>query len=368
MVDPIRNTDVLIIGGGPAGAAAALSLVNYSNNSVALVEKSDFNTTRVGEQVSASIFDLLNYLKLNKEDFEASSFMPAYANKAYWGSNQVSTTQSIFTMEEATYQIDREKFDLKLIEVAAERGVTVFPRTKCLQYQQLEDKSWRVSVMHATEGKFTIHANYLLDASGRSGNVGRQVGVLSKKHDNLMGVGVFLELRNNNLRFEQTIESTELGWWYTACLPGNRMVATFFSDADIISSHGLHKMNIWKETLQTTQHVKQLLRETSLLSEKLWVRNAQTQITDTTHVSRFLAIGDAAASFDPISSMGIGFSISSACHAAKHITNELAGDSSKTEIFQQDIKGNFNRYLQLRMRFYQEERRWANAMFWQRRS
>ena len=76
------QTDVLIVGGGPGGASAALSLLNNSNYSVTIIEQSDFNTTRVGEHVSSSIFDLIDYLKLSKSDFRQDSFIPAYASKA----------------------------------------------------------------------------------------------------------------------------------------------------------------------------------------------------------------------------------------------------------------------------------------------
>lgn len=360
-------TDVLIVGGGPAGASTTLSLLNYSNLKVTIVEQSDFSRTRVGEHVSASIFNLLDYMKIKKADFEPDSFIPVYATKAYWGSNQANSTHSIFTTEDSTYQLDREKFDLKLIEVASERGASIFPRSKCIEFKQLEDKTWQVLVNHPEQGKFTICAKYLVDASGRTGNVCRQVGAPSQKYDSLMGIGLFFERNKESLPFEQTMEAAENGWWYAACLPDNKMVITFFTDADIISQHEIHTLNAWKEILQKTHHIKQFLQGVIALSEKPWVRNAQTQISNSTQIDRFIAIGDAAVSFDPISSMGIGFSISSACHAATHIRKELANESPANEIFQQDILRNFSQYLQLRKQFYQQEKRWASSLFWKRR-
>ena len=365
---PTKHTDVLIIGAGPGGASMALSLLNYSNYSVALVEQTDFNQTRVGEHVSASIFDLISYLKINKSDFEDQSFIAVHATKTYWGSKQPNITNSIFTTDEATFQLDREKFDLKLIEVASDRGATIYPRSKCTQYKQLEDKTWEVNVNHQTQGQFTISANYLVDASGRTGNVCRQVGVPSKKYDSLMGVGLFLERDKNTSGFEQTIETTQWGWWYTACLPANKVIATFFTDADIISKNKLHRIENWSKHLQSSHYIKELLSGSRSSTKELWVRNAQTQISDTTNLDRFLAIGDAAVSFDPLSSMGIGFSISSAFHAAKHIENELGQKRFTKAIFQQDIIRTFDQYLHLRKRYYQEEKRWANSTFWKRRN
>jgi flavin-dependent dehydrogenase len=367
MSESIIETDVLIVGGGPSGASAALSLLNYSDYDVTIIEQSDFNTTRVGEHVSNSIFDLVEYLKLKKSDFEEGSFIPAYASKSYWGNDDVSTINTIFTTNESTFQLDREKFDFKLIEIAAERGATIYPRTKCLEYEQLKDKSWEISLNHPTEGKFQIHANYLVDASGRSVNVGRKVGGILQKHDSLMGIGMFLTMDDTSKKFEQTIESVELGWWYTACLPNNKLVATFFSDADLISEHKIHQIKNWNRLLQESNHIKHLLQGYQDISGKLWTRNAQSQVSDNRNLERFIAIGDAAVSFDPISSMGIGFSIISAIYAAKHITQELKVGISTSEVYQKDLLQNFNQYSQIKTKYYKEEKRWPTSKFWQRR-
>lgn len=368
MLESIKHTDVLIVGGGPSGASVALSLLNYSKLDVTIIEQSDFNVTRVGENVSSSIFSLIDYLKLSKTDFDDHSFIPAYASKAYWGSDQVSSINTIFTTEEASFQIDREKFDFKLIETAAQRGAVIYPRTKCFDFEKLENKNWLVSLNHPEEGKFKIQAKYLVDASGRSAKVCRKVGGISQKHDALVGVGLFLKFKNTSKPFEKIIESTEFGWWYAACLPDNKIVITFFSDADIVSDFKLHQIKEWRKLLHATKHIKQLLDRGEALSKKLWVRNAQTQISNTNKLDKFIAIGDAAASFDPISSMGIGFSISSAIYAGKHIAQELEVGVSTVDIYQNDLLQIFNQYNETKQMYYRKETRWSTSKFWLRRN
>lgn len=364
-----EEIDVLIVGGGPAGASAALSLLNYSDHSVMVVEQSDLSKIRVGEHVSGSLFGLLDYLKINREEFEEGSFLPAYGTTTYWGSEHPNTTHAIFTTETSSYQLDREKFDFKLIEKIIERDGIVLPRSTCTEFLQQEDNSWKIEIKHPERGKFTIQAKYLVDATGRKNNVGRHLGTSSTTYDSLMGAGVFLNLENNTtIRQEQLLETTELGWWYTALLPDTRMVATFFTDSDIISKYKLHQAEGWNTMLQQTKKIKHLLRGATALVNKPWVRNAQTQLTDATGIHNFIAIGDAAASFDPISSMGIGFSITSAFHGAKHVQHQLSkNELLTTQVFQDDIEKNFREYLRLRTQFYQQEQRWSTAAFWKRR-
>jgi len=268
------------------------------------------------------------------------------------------------------YSSVRDQFDIKLIEQVAERGGTVLPRSKCVDFQYLENKNWLIKIKHAEKGEFNIQADYLIDATGRAAHVCRKIGVPSKKHDSLMAVGTFLSFDTEpNSKREQILEATELGWWYTAQLPNNKMVITLFTDADIISENKLHQANDWNYLLSSTKKVKYLANGATALSKKPWVRNAQTQITDPTSIDHFMAIGDAASSFDPISSMGIGFSITSAFHAAKHIQSELSQNKVlTTNSFQKDIEQNFERYLKIRKHYYQQEKRWASSPFWKRRN
>lgn len=72
----------------------------------------------------------------------------------------------------------------------------------------------------------------------------------------------------------------------------------------------------------------------------------------------------AAASFAPISSMGIGFAISSACNA---IMAHYYGHDNAIADYQKNITNIFDDYLKIRSQFYSKEQRWLTAPFWQRR-
>jgi flavin-dependent dehydrogenase len=98
---------------------------------------------RVGEQVNASIFDILEYMGITKNDFDNETFLPAFDSLAAWGNSNVSSRHSIFSTQHDSYQLDRENFDLLLLKKVSESGATVLPRTKALEFS-FENGFWEV--------------------------------------------------------------------------------------------------------------------------------------------------------------------------------------------------------------------------------
>lgn len=366
----VYETEVLVAGAGPSGCATALSLLNYSDKNVMLIEQGDLSNTRVGEQVSATIFKFIDYLKLTQEDFEQCNHMPSYNSISYWGSNNPSTRDAIFTTEESTYQLNREEFDFALLKKVSDLGGVILPRTKVQNIKQNPDGRWELDLIHSTEGLLKIRANYLVDATGRNASLSRQLNIHMQKHDKLMGVGCFFYASDNQQhKYGHIIESCKDGWWYCAHLPDNKIVISLFSDADIISNKRLNQTKQWQSQLSQTQHIAGYIQGAKLDTEKPWVRNACSQILNGILPSNFVAVGDAACGFDPISSMGIGFALSSGCQAALTIiNNDTTTSANQFSLYQQDIQGIYNEYLTTHKKIYEKEQRWIHADFWQRRS
>lgn len=359
------DTDVLIVGGGPAGASAALSILKFSDLSVTVVEQSDLNIQRIGEQVSSSIFDLLHYLGLDKSDFGDDCFLPGYSSNAAWGSSQISERHSISSTHIDSYQINRSTFDLTLLSKASDMGAVILPDARCTAYQPQEE-GWRVNINHQTEGKFIVNARYLIDATGRQSHLARHLEANITKDDELVAVGAFLEFEEEqDLAQDFFLETVEDGWWYYAVLPEKKIVLSLFTDADNAKKKQINKIENWTALLLATVHVKHKVSGT-VAFEKPWVKNAYSHFTDSTKIKNFIAIGDAACSFDPISSMGIGFAMSSACNGALAIINQDE-DANSINGYNESLKKIYDDYISTKSQYYKEEKRWPDAEFWRNR-
>jgi flavin-dependent dehydrogenase len=83
---------------------------------------------------------------------------------------------------------------------------------------------------------------------------------------------------------------------------------------------------------------------------------------------RWLAVGDAALSVDPISGSGVIRALRTARAAADTAVASLSGDAAAIPQYENDRDEECTTYLTTRAGYYRIERRWAGSPFWDRRS
>ena len=364
----IESYDVVILGGGPAGAATALSLRSHAPDlSVALIEQTNYHATRIGETLPPAVRPLLERIGV-WQAFLAEDHLPAYGTCAAWGSDALHENEFFFQPAQRGFHLDRRRFDAMLAREAANRGVALYRDSKFLNSQLDGSKHFRLAINYKGGGNKPIDAAFVVDATGRQAVFASQQSVAKIFEDRLLAVFVFFEFDPAN-PFTETytlVEACEDGWWYSALLPDGKLAVAFMSDSDIIKSHRLISFQVWLDLLGTTKHTKERVRNAQPIGAPLTYPASSQRLAQVAG-SGWLAVGDAATIFDPLSSAGIMKGLRSGVLASYAIGDFFRGKTSGLEKYEALLKREFENYLAPRAEYYRREKRWANSVFWQRR-
>ncbi|MBV9772919.1 MAG: FAD-dependent oxidoreductase [Gemmatimonadetes bacterium] len=353
--------DVLIAGGGPGGCAAAMTLRAHAPGlSVVLAEASEYAGPRIGETLSPAAGRVLDHLGV-WEAFRAQGHREAYATAAAWGSPVPYDNDFLFAARGTGWHLDRAAFDALLAREAEARGVTVL-RGARVRDARREDGGWRVALAPGGE----LRARFLVDATGARASLARRCGARSRAVDRLAGfVRFFRDGGGSDPR--TLVEAFADGWWYTAPLPGGGRVAACMTDSDLGRGLGAAEPDGWERLLASAPRVGDALHGAGA-DGSVVVRAARSRRLEPAAGEGWLAVGDAASTFDPLSSQGVLKALRSGTFAAYAAGDLLAkGDPAGMERYHSFVADEFAGYLRIRARYYAEESRWPERPFWRRR-
>ena len=81
----------------------------------------------------------------------------------------------------------------------------------------------------------------------------------------------------------------------------------------------------------------------------------------------WLAAGDAATAFDPLSSQGLMHALSSGMVGGEALARHLDGDDAAMSEYENGTDRAFHEYSRLHGLYYGQEQRWRRSVFWRRR-
>ena len=347
-----------MLGGGPAGLATALALRRHHGLAVLVLERGDYTAPRIGETLSPGADAMLRHLGAAPH-FAADGHLPAYGTVAAWGSAQPMERDYLPTPFGAGWHLDRQRFDASLAAAAREAGATV--RTQVADAALERDEGgWMVRI-----GTDTVSARWVVDATGRHGRFARRLGGRRHLLDNLVAVTAVLE-PDEQTQATTLVESCEAGWWYSSPLPRGRLLVALMSDSDVVQRMSLAQPAAWRALLALQPLTSARTRGAAPEGLQTWP--AMSTMMEPFLGERWIAVGDAAASHDPLSSSGIPRALEAGIHAAAGIAAALQrGSFAPLEAHLRRVRQAFILYWQARHRYYAIEQRWPDAPFWQRR-
>jgi len=219
------------------------------------------------------------------------------------------------------------------------------------------EECWRIEL----EGGGELVADALIEATGRSASLLHQHGAATRRDDGLVADAKWFQHDLPETSADGAlVESISDGWWYSASLPGRRGVAMFMTDND------LRKQTSWEDRLAAAPATRARLASWQPTGQAV-VRAANSQCTEIVVGKGWVVAGDTAAAFDPISALGIGFSLRSGMEAARVAVAFIESDAAPATGYAASLVRIYADYRARLRGIYELEQRWPDNVFWVRR-
>jgi flavin-dependent dehydrogenase len=358
------NPDVLVIGAGPAGLSAAICFASWCN-SVTVIESGERGALRqAGEHVPPAGLAEVAATGLNRL-FADHRHGTSTGVSSLWGDSVAVDKDYFFSVQGNGVNIDRQVFDEALAQAVEDAGADLQFTTR-LQHLDGGPQGYQASVI-GPQGQERIEAKLIVDASGRKAIAGRQLGCVRQRYDRMLGllgrIGGCAAGDNVGRVF---IESMKDGWWYSVQLPCGDRLFTYMTDAEAMKNHSRGPRGLWQDRLSQSNQMSALAKGLAQ-PNAIDVFDAASQYLDTSAHTSFLAVGDAAMAFDPISSWGITKALCDGHYGAMAMQREHGGEPGAVARHTSQRRENFNQYLIKRTALYETESRWHDSDFWRSR-
>jgi flavin-dependent dehydrogenase len=342
-----------------------------------MIDRKSVPKPRAGESLPPAANPLLRDMGL-LDEFRKQSHLPYYGNQSRWGSEHLQEIDFLRDPRGHGWHLDRQEFEIWLRHKAMERSAALLAPARLAHVEWGENQRWRIAVIHAdqrsrpVDQRTMIQARVLIDAGGRTPVIAKRLGATRIQLDNMVCSWVIEEAQpHNSEQGFSYIHSVPQGWWYTAPVPGRKRIVSFHTRAGNAATAWTHSA----ASLLEQAHKIPSLRERisfALPGQNPWQLEqgytaANSAMTQPAVGRAWLSVGDAALSFDPLSSQGIFNALYTGLAASESVDRFLRGELSNFAEYEQQLKAIWAAYQQHLQECYRSETRWSGEEFWKDR-
>ena len=304
------HAEYLVVGAGPAGLTVA-RLLSLKGHTVLVVDPELQRTKRL-ELLAPVSLGTIAALNLTPLLDDSTITRPCLGIRRRWGSTDPEYEDFLLHPRRTGYVVDRARFDDRLRVAAVDAGVE-FVKARVIG---VESDGQRICLARCGNHQETIaFAGTIVDASGRAAVVARRKGASVRICDK-----IFAELIEDTCDMNETVEPAwldvqkldESSWFYQIKGTGGQS-----------QTWRMHRAG----TRSTPGAIRRVDASSRMLSDMAgdgWV-----------------AVGDAASAFDPITSQGLFNALSSALVASGALMSRDGLSIATSRIYSDAVKAAF---------------------------
>ena len=354
--------DAVVLGAGPAGLATALALRRRALVSVLVVDSGRPERDRLGETAPPGLLVALERLGLG-ERFRAGGHLPCPGTASVWSHDRVRHDDFVLDPLGPAWRLDRSRFDGLLAAAAEESGALLWWRTRFVGLAPGGDGPLphRLRLRSAGEDPFVVTARCVVDATGPGAWFARAMGARRRVDDHLFALVRFGPAASETTTLQTLVEAVPAGWWYGARTPGGGAVVMFVTDRPGVRRLRAGGPQAFDHALSETALVGSVA--TPAAGARRLLLPVYSSALDRRAGEGWIAVGDAAASNDPIAGQGLFTAVTDGIAAAAQAQALLDGGSSLGGAPPAPDAA-LQEYRRARAHVYGLERRFPDAAFW----
>lgn len=340
-MDHDETPEVLIIGGGPAGASAAAILAEHGHH-VLVLEREKFPRYHVGESLIPFTYHPLERLGLIPK-MRAAAFQKKYSVVFVQPDGRASQPFYFFTRYDRdtvaqTWQVLRSEFDQMLLDHARERGARVREQTTVTDLLREDGRVVGVRARHADGTTAEYRAPITLDCSGKESFAAVRNGWrLRDPYLNKVAVWTYYvnSKREAGLDEGQTTVAfvPEKGWFWHIPLHGDRVSVGVVAEGRYLTRGGVKDPQaIFQREIHENRWIQDHL-STGRQVGPYYVISEYTHHARHCYAPGLLLVGDAFCFLDPVFSSGLMLALKSGVLAGESVHAALAAGDLSPERF-----------------------------------
>ncbi|MFF5532412.1 NAD(P)/FAD-dependent oxidoreductase [Streptomyces cinerochromogenes] len=360
-----NSADVVIIGGGPAGAVSAHVLAK-EGHSVVLLEREENPRFHIGESLLPYMMGLFDRIGM-REAVESGGYVPKFGGE-FIDPTETKFFSGVFRADfgkqgegryDRAFQVQRERFDRMLVEEAGKAGADIHYGATVGELLMEGDRM--VGVRYTKDGEeHEVRSQYVVDASGRAGRIAHKFG-LRKTLEKLRMVAVFRHYdgldEKHNLGVEGDIQvgAHADGWVWAIPLSKDVISVGTVMPRDVFRASTPEK--VFEEHLTRVPRITTRLTGTRPIMD-LKVETDYCYHTDTVTGPGWVMVGDAGCFGDPMFSGGVLVASATAVRAAESLSRALKNPQDADRLiaeYENFFKTGYDTYIRLIHAFYDGE-------------